>query len=215
MLAACHSRQGAVKLARMFFRLPRLSGFAQRSRDWRARSRLVVLLVLISVLPAYATELRNFRPRGTNLDITVPVEWMPVDAGTDPDRIQLAFQVRNPASADNTLAANVGVVIFAGAAMATFRKTRGEATLDNTRFPGYVELEHSANDSEEAIRYQIRKGGKTTVIRENFLWNADTGIVVVAIAPDLAAASAEWKQDYARGIDILLGSLRRSIAPKP
>ncbi len=192
-----------------------MSEFALRSRDARACSWLVVLLALICILPAYAEELRNFRPRGMSLDITVPVEWIPVDAGTDPDRIQLAFQVRNPASADNTQAANVGVVIFVGAAMTTFRKTRGEATLDNTRFPGYVELEHSANDSEEAIRYQIRKGDQTTVIRENFLWNADTGIVVVASAPDLAAASAEWKQEYTRGIDILLGSLRRSIAPKP
>jgi len=173
------------------------------------------MLALIGMLPGYAAELRNFRPRGTSLDITVPVEWIPVDAGSDPDRIQLAFQVRNPASADNTQAANVGVVIFVGEAMATFRKTRGEATLDNTRFPGYVELEHSANDSEEAIRYQIRKDEKTTVIRENFLWNADTGIIVVASAPDLASATSEWKQEYARGIDILLGSLRRSIAPKP
>jgi len=195
--------------------MTRLSRFVLRGPDARGRRWLLVMLALIGMLPGYAAELRNFRPRGTSLDITVPVEWIPVDAGSDPDRIQLAFQVRNPASADNTQAANVGVVIFVGEAMATFRKTRGEATLDNTRFPGYVELEHSANDSEEAIRYQIRKDEKTTVIRENFLWNNDTGIIVVASAPDLAAGTAEWKQEYARGIDILLGSLRRSIAPKP
>lgn len=199
----------------MFFRIPRLSGFAVRGRGMGGWSRLLVVLALIGTRPGQAAELRNFRPRGTSLDITVPVEWIPVDAGSDPDRIQLAFQVRNPASADNTQAANVGVVIFVGEAMPTFRKTRGEASLDNTRFPGYVELEHSANDREEAIRYQIRKGEKTTVIRENFLWNGDTGIIVVASAPDLAAATAEWKQEYARGIDILLGSLRRGIVPKP
>lgn len=199
----------------MFFRLisPSKSiGLCSNYSCWRL---LVILLALIYALPSYAVELRNFRPHGTHMDISVPVDWIAVDAGNDPNRIQLAFQVRNPASSDAAHAASVGIVIFTGDAMAAFGKTRNEATLDNKRFPGYVELEHNASDSEEAIHYQIRKNNQTTAIRENFLWNSDTGVIVVASTPDLPSMTPEWKQAYTHGIDILLGSLRRGIASKP
>ena len=172
---------------------------------------LTLLWMLLSISPCQATELRTFRPFGTNFDITVPLEWIPVDTGDDPARIQLTFQIPAPANTDPAQTASIGVVIFNADTLPDFRKTRSEATLDHAHFPCYVELEHSASNTEEAIRYQTRKNAQTTLIRENFLWNADTGIIVVASAPELATTSLEWKQAYTHGIDILLGSLRRGL----
>ncbi|MEO7149544.1 MAG: hypothetical protein ABIY40_06390 [Rhodanobacteraceae bacterium] len=157
---------------------------------------LTLLLTLFAAAPA--AHAADYSLDDGVVHFAAPDTWPVLMEKQDGDPQFLAFQVRDPASAGDTLA-RITVSTQHAADAAAFQQFVNDGIAKAHKLPGYLGSGQSGADS--AMRYTAMENKQKTAYLERYYYRNRVGIQVRCVRP--TAGSSQWSATFDAGCNAI------------